>query len=130
MDTITIASTGATLAEVAKGIKDETEIGDGGGGCIDNTELLASSGLRILHVRPYEFQFGSIKQTVHNGMTLAYKINRRTIEVATAVCHRVDTFTKKVGTKTAIEHFQAGKTILVPIIDNEPLETLRRMFGA
>lgn len=75
---------------------------------INNTALVEefrNEGGRIVHVR----------ETPHNrGVTFAYRVRGRRIEIATALTHSVDTFTKKVGTKTAIEHFRAGKTIFLP----------------
>ncbi len=75
---------------------------------IDNTELVEEfrkEGGRIVHVR----------ETPRNrGVTFAYRVRGRRIELATALTHSVDTFTKKVGTKTAIEHFREGKTIFLP----------------
>lgn len=77
---------------------------------IDNTELVETfraEGGRLCHARP----FGSGRR----GVTFAFKIKGSRIEFATAVQHRNDTFTKKVGTRTAIEHFHAGKTVFMPL---------------
>lgn len=77
---------------------------------IDNTELVEtfrSEGGRLYHARPY----GSGRR----GVTFAFKIKGSRVEFATAVQHRNDTFTKKIGTKTAIDHFHAGKTVLLPL---------------
>lgn len=77
---------------------------------IDNTELVETfraEGGRLYHARP----FGSGRR----GVTFAFKIKGSRIEFATAVQHRNDTFTKKVGTRTAIEHFHAGKTVFMPL---------------
>lgn len=76
---------------------------------INNTELVnqfRAEGGNILHIRPDDF--GS------RGLTIAYKLKSSRVEIATAVQHRNDAFTKKVGTKVAIEHFLAGKTVTLP----------------
>ncbi|QDP50578.1 MAG: hypothetical protein Tp1125DCM00d2C21254131_19 [Prokaryotic dsDNA virus sp.] len=78
---------------------------------IDNTELVEEfrkEGGNIFHVREDE---------QHRGVTFAYKVKGRRIEIATALTHTVDTFTKKVGTKTAIDHFHNGNTIFLPYHD-------------
>ena len=92
---------------------------------IDNTELLASTGLRVVHV--------------NNRVTVAYRVlGSRTMEIATAVCHEKDVFSRRVGTKQAVENFQAGKKIIVPMaIDFAdwdqayylgPVSTIKEMF--
>jgi hypothetical protein len=81
---------------------------------IDNTALVEAfraEGGRILHI-PSERSHGG---RVYRGLTAAFKIKSGRIEIATGVQHRNDEFTKKVGTRTAIEHFNAGKTIHLPL---------------
>ncbi len=89
---------------------------------IDNTELVEAfrcSGGRLFHVLPT----GKLR-----GMTFAYRVKGSRIEFATSVQHRNDTFTKKMGTKTAIEHFQAGNTVHFPLGKNRvPTECLLYM---
>jgi hypothetical protein len=78
---------------------------------INNTEIIAdfkAMGGRVMHFRPDRFY--NVR-----GMTIAFIQKSGRIEVATAVQHRADDFTKKVGTKTAIEHFFAGKTVTIPL---------------
>lgn len=77
---------------------------------IDNTELVEqfrAEGGRIYHALPYH--------SGRRGVTFAFKVKGGRVEFATAVQHRNDTFTKKIGTKTAIEHFHAGKTVFLPL---------------
>lgn len=75
---------------------------------IDNTEGLKNLGIRIKH---YNNQ-----QRANSRFTIGYRfIGYSVVEIATAICHKGDTFTKKVGTKKVIENFQAGNTILVPV---------------
>lgn len=77
---------------------------------IDNTGLVdafRAEGGQIVHIVPKRRPDG----TYTRGMTVAYKRLSGHVELATAVQHRNDVFTKKMGTKTAIEHFHAGKTI-------------------
>lgn len=83
---------------------------------INNEALVAEfrdGGGSVLHVRPERLH--GDKATWTRGMTLAYVQKGGRIEVATSVTHRSDSFTKKVGTKTAIEHFHAGKTVFLPV---------------
>lgn len=76
---------------------------------INNTELVEEfrqEGGRIVHFRDDGQQ---------RGTTFAYRLKGKRVEIATALTHTVDTFTKKVGTKVAIEHFRAGKTVFLPV---------------
>ena len=82
---------------------------------INNTDLVnafRAGGGRIIHFLPYRIGFGG---RMTRGMTFAYERKNGRIEFATAVQHRNDTFSKKAGTKTAIEHFLAGKTVVFPV---------------
>ena len=66
---------------------------------IDNTELVEEfrkEGGNIFHVREDE---------QHRGVTFAYKVKGRRIEIATALTH------------TAIDHFHNGNTIFLPYHD-------------
>lgn len=88
---------------------------------IDNTEaveLFRAEGGNIVHCHPTRNR---------RGVTFAYKVRSGHIEFATAVQHRNDTFTKRIGTKTAIEHFNAGKTVNLPYgnSDDAPAAFLR-----
>lgn len=76
---------------------------------IDNTEAVKAfhaQGGRILHIRPL---------TGYRGMTFAFIRKGGRIQFSTAVQHRNDTFTKKVGTQLALEHFNAGQTVFMPV---------------
>jgi len=91
---------------------------------IDNTLLVKAfhdEGGRIFHIRPHD---GYTQPD--RGMTVAYKKKSGRIEMATSVTHRNDTFEKKIGTKTAIEHFRAGQTVNLPVTD---VESLIRMLS-
>jgi len=97
--------TGKTLGELAKDIVTRPETKPAAK--INNAEILKKHGLKIMHFRPTDH---------HAGMTIAFQqSNRNVIEVATAVVHPFDTFTKKVGTKLAAENFIAGHTAFLPI---------------
>lgn len=85
---------------------------------VNNTELVrvfAEQGGKLLHLRPRQLHNG----TWTRGMTVAFKVKGGRVELATAVQHRNDTFTKKLGTRTAIEHFNAGKTVHFPMRSNK-----------
>lgn len=97
---------------------------------INNTELMVgfrAEGGGLFHVRPEKIPFSNGKYT--RGMTVAYKVLSGRIELATAVQHRNDSFTKKIGTLTAIDHFRKGKTVCIPVRDNRPIDTLQAAFG-
>lgn len=91
---------------------------------IDNTELVRefrNRGGCLLHVRPERIYGGGWTR----GMTVAFMQKSGRIELATSVSHRSDSFTKKIGTKTAIEHFNAGKTIFFPIRGKKVVQDLQ-----
>lgn len=93
---------GRTLSEIAKDILTQTEPDPR-----NNGELLADHGLKLVHIRP-ENDFRG------RGMTVAFReVNKNVIEIATAIVHTNDTFTKKVGARLAIENFIAGRTVYV-----------------
>lgn len=91
---------------------------------IDNSELLASTGLRVIHIR----------SKGQHPVTVAYRQPHRghVIEIATAVCNPLDTFSRKIGTKTAVENFLAGRTINIPSINSllSPVQELQWRFSA
>jgi hypothetical protein len=74
---------------------------------IDNGPLLAETGLRIVH-------FNRVEEG-GRSMTVAFKTTGSLVEVATAITHPSDAFTRKLGTKTAVEAFLAGKTVRIPM---------------
>lgn len=81
---------------------------------INNNTLVQEFRLRgghLLHFRPTNIS--GIRKT--RGMTLAFVVKSGHIEIATAVQHRGDDFTKKIGTKTAITHFIDGQTVNIPL---------------
>lgn len=82
---------------------------------IDNTDLVnafRADGGGILHIRSAVSSWGD--RAILRGVTIAYRLKGSRVEFATAVQHGSDDFTKKVGTKTAIEHFRAGKVVTMP----------------
>ena len=77
---------------------------------IDNTQRIKDAGVRIRHFHTTD-RFGYPRM---RDLTVAFKEGRNTIEIATAVVHPSDCFSRKMGTKTAVENFVAGKTVLIP----------------
>lgn len=77
-------------------------------GKVNNGNLLTEHNLKVMHFRPgYDLP----------GMTVAYReVNRNVIEIATAITHPNDCFTKKIGTRCAVEAFISGRTAFVPVI--------------
>lgn len=74
---------------------------------INNTQLLSDTGLSIIHINRVGFG---------RSMTIAYKGTSKTmVELATAITHPDDTFSRKAGTKQAVAAFTAGRTIRVPV---------------
>lgn len=115
---------GKTLSELAKEIVTQpnpTPVAKS-----NNGELLKLHNLKIIHFRPTDH---------HPGVTIAFQhTNKNVVEVATAVVHPFDTFTKKVGTKLAIENFIGGRTVFLPIrrdygVRSTVMETLRFYFS-
>lgn len=71
------------------------------------------------------------------GVTIAYRKmnehkNCRMVEVAVAYCSPQDIFSKKIGTRKALDNFLTGKTIMVPARrkdnDDGVVLTLRDVF--
>ena len=77
---------------------------------IDNTQLLKETGVKIRHFHTID-RFGYNRP---RNLTVAFKEGRSTLEIATAVVHPSDCFSRKMGTKLACEAFQAGRTVRVP----------------
>lgn len=76
---------------------------------IDNTGLLHDSGLRVIHIRPNRALGGK-------GMTIAFEpTDKPVVKISTSLCKFGDTFCKKLGTKQAVENFQSGSFIRVPV---------------
>lgn len=76
---------------------------------INNGPALAASGLGIVHVNHRDDGSGD------RSMTIAFKQTGNLVEIATSIVHPQDTFNKKIGTSKAIEAFNAGKVIRLPI---------------
>lgn len=102
---------------------------------IDNTKRLADSGLRVVHLPPRPGFDGIGFRNNNKGLTVAWRPNdnngnraHAVIEVATALCKRGDVFSRKLGTKQAIENYQAGKKCFVPLVDDDPVATIKSMF--
>lgn len=97
---------------------------------INNTTLLAASGLRVVHFLPQRLNTATGRG---EGLTVAYRpvVKRPTvIEISTTVCRKGDTFSRKMGTRGAVENFQAGRTVFVPTMgDVGPVQSLRDMFS-
>lgn len=97
---------------------------------INNTELVTEfrrAGGNILHIRPKRiFDYNHEKMVMTKGVTLAFKKKGHRVEIATALQHSVDCFSKKMGTKTAIEHFTAGKTVSLPLRSANSASALKR----
>lgn len=102
---------------------------------IDNTQLLKETGLKIRHFHTGADRFGYPRM---RNLTIAFKEGRTNLEIATAVVHPSDCFSRKVGTKLACEAFQKGHTIKIPKIGDfygdphKPASaqlTLLTMFG-
>lgn len=102
---------------------------------IDNTELLKETGLKIRHFHTGTDRFGYPRM---RNLTVAYKEGSTNLEIATAVVHPSDCFSRKIGTKLACEAFKAGHTVHIPKIGDffgdphKPASanlTLLTMFG-
>ena len=90
---------------------------------INNTELVAtfrSLGGRVMHLRP---------SARRRGFTVAYVEKNNRVSFATSVQHTADTFDKKTGTKTAIEAYFEGRTVVLPKGRAKKASTMFREFG-
>ncbi len=132
---MTTENSGQTLHEIAKDIVTKEEEPP-----VHIGNLLNEHGLAVMHVRP--IQYTRMQRAVneltgrtsyYRPMTVVYRVPKRgdrVIEIATAVLHPLDDYSKKVGAKIAIDNFLAGKTVLIPRQPKEsPVLTLRAMFG-
>lgn len=93
---------------------------------IDNTELVAQ--FRDVGGQIFHLPAGRLRK---KGVTFAFVARNNRMEVATALQHSNDCFAKKMGTKTAIEHFREGKTVHLPLQGDrsKALAVLRNMIG-
>jgi hypothetical protein len=73
---------------------------------VDNGDLLKTHGLSVVHINRVGYG---------RSVTVAFKSGKSTVQIATAITHPDDTFTKKIGTQKAVEAFLAGKVITVPL---------------
>lgn len=91
---------------------------------INNKEAVGqfrATGGRILHFRPSFVR--------SRGFSVAFVHKGGRITFSTALQHRADDFTKKMGTKTALEHFLEGKTVTLPLGNAEcPINALRNLM--
>lgn len=82
---------------------------------IDNTQLLADTGLKIVHIMPDDDE-DRLKIGTRYGMTVAFRgSGNPVIEIATALRKEGDVFNRRIGTRTAVQNFLNGHTIHVPI---------------
>lgn len=97
-------------------------------GRINNTALLASApGVKVVHVRPD----GNSPKLRRKALTVAFRQNHKghNIEIATAVVNPNDAFSRKIGTKLAVENFLDGKTTTIPDAYSNAVRSIRYMFG-
>lgn len=90
---------------------------------INNEQLVKdfhADGGRIVHRR---------SNKTARGVTFAYRVKGKRVEVATAVQHPHDCFTKKIGTQLAIKHFREGKTITLPMVYKDGVANAIRAIG-
>lgn len=95
---------------------------------INNTALLASApGVKVVHVRPD----GNSPRLRRKAMTVAFRQNHKghNIEIATAIVNPDDAFSRKIGTKLAVENFLDGKTTTIPDAYGNAVRSIRYMFG-
>lgn len=97
---------------------------------IDNSEIVNAFrkiGGTVLHLAPMRRCTG---KSYTRGMTAAFVVKSGRIQIATSIQHRNDVFTRKLGTRTAIEHFNAGKTIDLPLASKDLIVfTLKRALN-
>lgn len=69
---------------------------------------------RVVYILPNEMFPGNLGATVVYRKCSKFK-NARMVEVAVIYCSPLDTFTKSIGRKLALESFEDGNTIKFPI---------------
>lgn len=72
--------------------------------------IAVAAGLKFFHREPRDYSDGQ------HGLTVAYRVLRRNvIEIATAICHPNDNFSKKEGQAVATSGFIEGNTVLLHV---------------
>lgn len=85
---------------------------------INNEALLAETGLRVVHV-----------ETFQGRITVAYRPpTSKVLEISTSLCRKGDNFSRKFGTRQAVQHFLAGKTIFIPRGNAQPVWVIQDLF--
>ena len=94
-------------------------------------EVAKEEGIGIVHIFD--------KENPKGGLTVAFRKNSpyksgKMVSVAVATCSTQDTFSKKLGTKLAIQEFLEGKTINLPLLvayeDEDINGAVKRAFSA
>lgn len=76
----------------------------------DNGKLLADNNLSVVHFGP-----ATKISPRDRSFTVAFRPTGDLVEVAVSVVHPKDKFTRKIGTRTAVDKFLAGETIKIPV---------------
>ena len=84
-------------------------------------EAAKANGIGIVHVHPSWNNKG--------GITIAFKKSSKfksgsMVDVAVATCSSQDTFSRKIGTTLALEKFNDGETVQLPLLQSWPDEDL------
>ena len=84
-------------------------------------EAARARGIGIVHIHPDWNNKG--------GITIAFKKSSKyrsgsMVDVAVATCSNQDTFSRKIGTTLALEKFDEGETIQLPLLQSWPDEEL------
>jgi len=73
-------------------------------------QIAVSEGLKFIHFRPGRTPHGHERR----GLTIAYRTPKKhTVQVATAITHPHDTFSKQMGRIVATEHFFTSQRITI-----------------
>lgn len=106
---------------------------------VEARAAIDEKGIQIRHLRKrHVFSIvGPIGVTadailsITGGMTVAYTHQKGDsfIEVSTAICHSNDNYNRRTGTVYAVERFQEGATIRLPLTTLTPDEVIDLTFG-
>jgi hypothetical protein len=87
-------------------------------------------GLTIAHFRR-KFVSALAEARAHTGgVTVAYrhKSVNTFVEIATSICRDDEVFSRKLGTRTAVDQFVLGRVIRVPLYGRDAAEVVQELF--
>jgi hypothetical protein len=84
----------------------------------------AENNIKIVHIFNKERPKGGL--TVAFRKTMPHQASTNMVEVAVATCSLADNFSRKIGTHLALQSFEEGNTIRLPLSYGYPEEDLNK----